>query len=174
MYIEIIFFQILYWNPYKNLTNLILSKISCEQISMHEWLSTWVFKGYIFLTFIQISRGRSKDSLTKSQFQDFLEPLSVGPANSAIKARRLPLRLDSTPFTTKLEKNVHESVGCHCEVWICRQPWLMATFRHSTTVTSTVNALLLGSLKEHYLVISKMSSSPVWFSLLRSLFGLEF
>ncbi|CAK9319187.1 unnamed protein product [Citrullus colocynthis] len=30
-------------------------------------------------------------------------------------------------------------------------PWLIATYRHSTTVTSAVNSLHLGSPKEHYL-----------------------
>ncbi|XP_022992760.1 uncharacterized protein At2g39795, mitochondrial [Cucurbita maxima] len=40
------------------------------------------------------------------------------------------------------------------------RPSLMATCRHSTTVSTAVNSLLLRSLKEHYLEISRMTPPP--------------
>lgn len=41
-----------------------------------------------------------------------------------------------------------------------RRPSLMVTCRHSTSASSAVNSLLLRSLKEHYLEISRMTPPP--------------
>ncbi|XP_062175134.1 uncharacterized protein At2g39795, mitochondrial [Alnus glutinosa] len=38
-----------------------------------------------------------------------------------------------------------------------RHPWRTTTFRQSTTASSAVNSLLLRSLKDHYLEVSRMS-----------------
>uniref|UniRef100_A0A803LH33 Uncharacterized protein n=1 Tax=Chenopodium quinoa TaxID=63459 RepID=A0A803LH33_CHEQI len=40
------------------------------------------------------------------------------------------------------------------------QPWRMISRRHSSVVSSAVNSILLRSLKDHYLEVSKMAPPP--------------